>query len=106
MPGMTLENIPQSRPRRLRIGIVTETWPPEINGVALTIARWVEGLRQRGHDVQLVRVQQSHGDAPGSADALDTLRLPGFRIPGYPQLQGGGQRSGLCWSTGGGPDPI
>lgn len=89
MPGMTLENTLQSRPRRLRIGIVTETWPPEINGVALTIARWVEGLRQRGHVVQLVRVHQSHGDAPEPADALDTLRLPGFRIPGYPQLQGG-----------------
>jgi glycosyltransferase involved in cell wall biosynthesis len=89
MQDMTFENDLQSRQRPLRIGIVTETWPPEINGVALTIARWVEGLRQRGHVVQLVRVQQGHGDAPEPADALDTLRLPGFRIPGYPQLQGG-----------------
>ncbi|MFZ4792193.1 MAG: glycosyltransferase [Candidatus Competibacteraceae bacterium] len=86
---MTFENALQSRQRSLRIGIVTETWPPKINGVALTIADWVEGLRQRGHVVQLVRVQQGYGDAPEPADALDTLRLPGFRIPGYPQLQGG-----------------
>jgi glycosyltransferase involved in cell wall biosynthesis len=86
---MILENALQSRPRRLRIGIVTETWPPEINGVALTIVGWVEGLRQRGHAVQLVRVQQGRGDSPEPADALDTLRLPSFRIPGYPQLQGG-----------------
>ncbi len=89
MRGMTLENTLQLDRRRLRIGIVTETWPPEINGVALTIARWVEGLRQRGHIVQLVRVRQGHGDAPEPADALETLQLPGFRIPGYPQLQGG-----------------
>ena len=89
MRGMTLENAPQFDRRRLRIGIVTETWPPEINGVALTIARWVEGLRQRDHVVHLVRVQQGDGDAPEPADALNTLRLPGFRIPGYPQLQGG-----------------
>ncbi len=75
--------------RRLRIGIVTETYPPEINGVALTIARWVEGLRQRGHAVQLIRVRQSGNDQPPPVDLLETLSLPGFHIPGYPQLQGG-----------------
>lgn len=75
--------------RRLRIGIVTETYPPEINGVALTIARWVEGLQARGHTVQLIRVRQSGNDHPEPTDTLETLPLPGFRIPGYPQLQGG-----------------
>ena len=34
-------------------------------------------------------MRQGDGDAPESPDSLDTLRLPGFRIPGYPQLQGG-----------------
>jgi len=29
--------------RSLRLAVVTETWPPEVNGVALTIARVVEG---------------------------------------------------------------
>ena len=75
--------------RRLRIGIITETYPPEINGVALTIARWIDGLRQRGHIVQLIRVRQSRGDPLPLVDALEILPLPGFRIPGYPQLQGG-----------------
>ncbi|KAB2929222.1 MAG: glycosyltransferase family 1 protein [Candidatus Contendobacter sp.] len=86
---MDLDNPLQSRRRRLRIGIVTETYPPEINGVALTIARWIEGLRQRDHAVQLVRVRQKEHDHPQPAETLDTLPLPGFRIPGYPQLQGG-----------------
>lgn len=78
-------------PRRpLRIGVVTETYPPEINGVAFTVARWVEGLRRRSHVVQLVRTRQGDQDAPASGDCpAETLRLPGFRIPGYPQLQGG-----------------
>ena len=31
--------------RKLRIAVVTETYPPEINGVAMTISRMVEGLR-------------------------------------------------------------
>ena len=86
---MDFDNLPQFRRRLLRISIVTETYPPEINGVALTIARWVEGLRQRGHHLQLVRVRQGDSDAPEPLDTLETLRLPGFRIPGYPQLQGG-----------------
>jgi glycosyltransferase involved in cell wall biosynthesis len=86
---MAIERNFQSARRRLRIGIITETYPPEINGVALTIARWVRGLRQRGHVMQLVRVRQGEDDHPQSAEALDTLCLPGFRIPGYPQLQGG-----------------
>ncbi len=89
MRGMDLDHPLQSRRRRLRVGIVTETYPPEINGVALTIARWIEGLRQRDHIVQLVRVRQGGNDRPQSTESLDTLPLPGFRIPGYPQLQGG-----------------
>jgi hypothetical protein len=33
--------------RSLRVAVVTETYPPEINGVAATISRVVEGLRGR-----------------------------------------------------------
>ena len=91
---MERNDLPSARRHLLRIGLVTETYPPEINGVALTAARWVEGLRQRGHSVHLVRVRQSD-DAPAAPDFLDTLRLPGFRIPGYPQLQGGWPAHGV-----------
>ncbi|MFO1372379.1 MAG: glycosyltransferase family 1 protein [Candidatus Competibacteraceae bacterium] len=86
---MYTDNTLPSPRRRLRVSVVTETYPPEINGVALTIVRWVEGLRRRGHVVQLIRTRQGGHDASESADFLETLRLPGFRIPGYPQLQGG-----------------
>ncbi|MEZ5584055.1 MAG: glycosyltransferase [Candidatus Competibacteraceae bacterium] len=86
---MAIEQTFHPNRARLRLSIVTETYPPEINGVALTIARWVEGLLTRGHAVQLVRVQQGKNDRPQPNDTLETLSLPGFRIPGYPQLQGG-----------------
>ena len=90
MRGMYPDNILLSPRRPLRVSVVTETYPPEINGVALTIARWVEGLRRRGHVVQLVRARQGDSDAPlEPADFPEIVRLPGFRIPGYPQLQGG-----------------
>ena len=33
----------------MRIAYVTETYPPELNGVALTVERSVRHLRERGH---------------------------------------------------------
>lgn len=38
--------------------IVTETYHPEINGVALTMKRLTEGLRAQGSRVSLVRPRQ------------------------------------------------
>ena len=46
------------------ICVVTETYPPEVNGVALTLARLVEGLRTQGHAVSVVRPRQQTSDAP------------------------------------------
>jgi glycosyltransferase involved in cell wall biosynthesis len=42
-------------PRLLRLTLVTETFPPDINGVARTLGRWVETFRDRGHFVRVVR---------------------------------------------------
>jgi hypothetical protein len=33
----------------LKITFVTETFPPEVNGVAMTVGRLVSGMRERGH---------------------------------------------------------
>ena len=73
--------------RSIRVAVVTETWPPEINGVALTIARFVEGLRRRGHDIQLARPRQdSHDVALTAAGYRETLTR-GMSIPRYPSLK-------------------
>ena len=74
------------RRRRLRVAVVTETYPPEVNGVALTLERIVRGLREHGHAVQVVRPRQSAADAVVDADTLLTRGLP---IPGYPDLRMG-----------------
>ena len=72
-----------------RIAMVTETYPPEINGVANTVAQAVEGLRARGHAVQLVRPRQAVLDKPG-ADADTSLALTrGLTIPMYQHLRMG-----------------
>ncbi|MBF8740066.1 glycosyltransferase family 4 protein [Pseudomonas guariconensis] len=71
----------------LRITLVTETFPPEINGVANTLGRLSDGLRQRGHHVELVRPRQASDNA--SHDTDDLLLCRGWPLPGYPGLQWG-----------------
>ena len=51
--------------RPLRLLLVTETFPPEVNGVARTLHRWAEAFRSRGHHVQIIRPRQPpEGRAP------------------------------------------
>ena len=74
-------------PDRYRIAVVTETYPPEVNGVARTIGMMVEGLRARGHTIQLVRPRQGSADAPPALERLETLLRPGMPLPGYRELR-------------------
>jgi glycosyltransferase involved in cell wall biosynthesis len=75
--------MPASNP--LDIAFVTETFPPEINGVAMTVGRLVGGLRERGHRVRIVRPRQGRGDAGNEHE----LALPGLPLPGYAGLRFG-----------------
>ncbi len=70
----------------MKITIVTETFPPEINGVAMTLGRIVEGLRRRRHEVT-VAVPARRDRTPGTHPASDLVSLPGMRIPRYPELR-------------------
>lgn len=45
---------------RLRIAIVTETWSPEINGVALSLLQLCKGLQKQGHKILLIRPEQKN----------------------------------------------
>jgi len=80
---------PPFAPRTLRIAVVTETYPPELNGVALTVARFVEGLRQRNHQLELVRPRQGSADRGGDDPGLEEVLLRGMPIPCYPHLKMG-----------------
>ena len=72
--------------RKLRIAVVTETYPPEINGVAMTICRMVEGLRQY-HEVELIRPRQNKQDSAKQELTLQEVLVRGFPIPRYPDLK-------------------
>ena len=73
----------------LRLAVVTETWPPEINGVATTVARLVTGLQERHHAVQLVRPRQPVDAGTAASRPRQEVLLPGLPIPRYPHLRMG-----------------
>ncbi len=74
----------------LRIAMVTETYPPEVNGVAMTIGRLVTGMVSRMHHVMVVRPRQRPADArPVCEPRLETSIHAGMPIPGYRGLQFG-----------------
>jgi glycosyltransferase involved in cell wall biosynthesis len=85
-PPILVQDFPASRPS-LRLAVVTETWPPEVNGVALSLARLVQGQRERNHQVQLVRPRQAAGDQGADGAAFQEVLMRGMPIPRYPQLK-------------------
>jgi glycosyltransferase involved in cell wall biosynthesis len=73
----------------LRIALVTETYPPDINGVAHTVSKIVEGLRARGHELMLVR-PRNHSDHEAAVDSrYQEVLVRGAPIPMYKQLRMG-----------------
>ena len=94
-----------SKPQKtnVHIALITETYAPEINGVAMTLGRLVDGLTSRGHRMTLVRPRQRHESPQYSVTqrvACRQVRLPGMPMPGYPQLRIGlpaGKRLRSLW---------
>ncbi len=84
--AIVLEDYPAFRPS-MRIAVVTETWPPEVNGVAVTLAKLVQGLCLRNHDVQLIRPRQTSGDQAAHDPGFEEVLMRGMPIPRYPELK-------------------
>ena len=85
----------------MKLAIVTETFPPEINGVAMTFGVIASELGRRGHSVAVYRPWRR--DLPDSRLPSDYLQVPmaGVPIPGYPLLRLGlpaGSRFRRLWS--------
>jgi glycosyltransferase involved in cell wall biosynthesis len=86
----------------LRVTVVTETYPPEVNGVAMTLERMVGGLQRRGHRVQLVRPRQYAAERPAAQARFEEVLKPGVAIPRYDGLKLGlpaGQALFRLWSV-------
>ena len=86
--GLVVDHYPAAQ-RSLRVAFVSETYPPEVNGVAMTVARIVRGMHARNHDVQLVRPRQDRVDAAASHARYVEVLMRGLPIPRYPDLRMG-----------------
>ncbi|MBP0450867.1 glycosyltransferase family 1 protein [Kitasatospora sp. RG8] len=79
----------------MRVAIVTESFPPEVNGVAHSVLRTAEHLVRRGHQPLVITPAPARGaDCPphtfgaGPAAAeLPVVRVPSVPLPGYPQVR-------------------
>ncbi|MFI1765578.1 glycosyltransferase family 4 protein [Streptomyces sp. NPDC020800] len=72
----------------MRVVIVTESFPPDVNGVAHCALQTARHLVDRGHLPLVV----APAPAPGTkADALEApcpvVRVPSLPLPGYPQVR-------------------
>ena len=86
-PSLTRVQQHTSQPRH--ICVVTETYPPEINGVASTLARLVDGLLAQGHAVSVVRLHQQPAERHGARHNLQLTLVRGLPLPGYKGLHVG-----------------
>lgn len=75
------------RPARLCVALVTETYLPEVNGVAMTLGRLASGLAARGHRLRIVRPRQKHEATGRLPDGQ--LLTPGVPLPRYSELRFG-----------------
>ncbi|WEN16831.1 glycosyltransferase family 1 protein [Rhodanobacter sp. AS-Z3] len=81
----------------MRITFITETWPPQVNGVALTVRALAEGLAARNVDVEVVRP-----GAAGRDGKVGLVSARGVAMPRYPSMQFGlpaGQALRRRWIT-------
>ncbi|MET8563033.1 glycosyltransferase family 1 protein [Streptomyces flaveolus] len=73
----------------MRVVIVTESFPPDVNGVAHCALQTARHLVDRGH-LPLV-VAPAPAPAPGSGPDTDApcpvVRIPSLPLPGYPQVR-------------------
>ena len=76
--------------------VVTETYPPEINGVATTLAQLVSGMRARGHRVSLVRPAAARSTRRGPARMPRRRSSPASACPAIAACRSGCRPARRC----------
>lgn len=71
----------------VKLAFVTETFPPEVNGVAMTFGHLANALAQSQHAVTVCRPRRDDLPRPAQNPGYTEFLVRGFPIPGYPLLR-------------------
>ena len=67
----------------MKLAIVTDTFPPDVNGVAMTLERFAAGLIGRGHAVEVIHPGVSGLSGDDHCGGFTEVCVPGFTVPRY-----------------------
>ncbi|MGA5523927.1 glycosyltransferase family 4 protein [Streptomyces pseudogriseolus] len=70
----------------MRVVIVTESFPPDVNGVAHCAFQTARHLAERGH-TPVVVAPATADDVPHDQAPCPVVRVPSLPLPGYPQVR-------------------
>ncbi|MFG2499208.1 glycosyltransferase family 4 protein [Streptomyces sp. NPDC048441] len=73
----------------MRVVIVTESFPPDVNGVAHCALQTARQLAARGHDPLVIAPAPAAGSyaATDASAPCPVIRVPSLPLPGYPQVR-------------------
>ncbi|MBE8475150.1 glycosyltransferase family 4 protein [Streptomyces justiciae] len=71
----------------MRVVIVTESFPPDVNGVAHCALQTARHLVDRGHSPLVVAPATAAGTGPDVLAPCPVVRVPSLPLPGYPQVR-------------------
>ncbi|MEU3935894.1 glycosyltransferase family 1 protein [Streptomyces sp. NPDC029044] len=71
----------------MRVVIVTESFPPDVNGVAHCALQTARHLVDRGHAPVVVAPAPAPGNKPDACAPCPVVHVPSLPLPGYPQVR-------------------
>ncbi|MFE9031253.1 glycosyltransferase family 4 protein [Streptomyces iakyrus] len=71
----------------MRVVIVTESFPPDVNGVAHCALQTARHLVDRGHAPVVVAPAPAPGNKPDASAPCPVVHVPSLPLPGYPQVR-------------------
>ncbi|MFF3324079.1 glycosyltransferase family 4 protein [Streptomyces sp. NPDC002889] len=71
----------------MRVVIVTESFPPDVNGVAHCALQTARHLAVRGHEPLVIAPAAAGADGAEPGAPCPVVRVPSLPLPGYPQVR-------------------
>jgi len=71
----------------MRVAIITESFPPDVNGVANTVLRVAQQLVSKGHHPLIIAPRPPRGTRQVGPFPYPVVRVPAVPLPGYPSFR-------------------